>query len=499
MNRYLHLIILVAFGFVMTACGNSATPLPPSAERTFPKQPTSSASEHANSIRPGVYLKSGSIELLRGRGAPQQQDLPRTNKTQPAILVYLPGEDIRHLQFFEVQGMSKRDLGFSTLSVKNEVHEIQPRSEVLPDGIYCVVLGGPVMLPTEVSYWCFQIGSVSSHTPTPAHVSQPAKQIYECNEGDYCEITTVSWSPDSKRLALGTDMGKGGYSAPSNVLVLDSATGKILITLKGHQDYISGLAWSPDGDRLASSSHDNAAIVWNVDTGEPIIKLEGHSDSTGWAIRDIAWSPDGEFLATASAGDSTVRIWDAKTGKELAAQAGTGDVYSQQMWQVRWSPDGTRLLALSGSNRKKVLIWDAKTYNLINEIADTKSTPKDMALSVDGKWLALRFVGLDASIQVLNAQTGKEVIRFKTNRSNALSGIAWHPDSVHLAVGGTVYNANKGTEIVSVNQKDVNLHWVAWSPDGEYLAGVDFAGSYSAASGTGPLKTVWIWPVTVSP
>ena len=104
--------------------------------------------------KPGVYLKSSRMELRREQAMnPQQQGVPRTTEKQPVLLVYLPGEDTQYLQLMRVSG-GARDLGFGTLSFDKGVYEIQPLNE-LGGGVYCVVLGGPLMLPTDVSWWCF--------------------------------------------------------------------------------------------------------------------------------------------------------------------------------------------------------------------------------------------------------------------------------------------------------------------------------------------------------
>jgi hypothetical protein len=106
--------------------------------------------------KPGVYLKSSRIELQRERGMnPQQQGVPQTNEKQPVLSVYLPGEDTQYLQFIRVS-TSKRDLGFDILSFDSGVYEIQPLN-ALGAGVYCVVLGGPLMSPIDVSWWCFQV------------------------------------------------------------------------------------------------------------------------------------------------------------------------------------------------------------------------------------------------------------------------------------------------------------------------------------------------------
>src|SRR5262249_62329776 len=81
--------------------------------------------------------------------------------------------------------------------------------------------------------------------------------------------------------------------------------------LEGHTAQIACIAFSPDGQWLATADWNGAVKLWNARTGEKIRDLEGH----GQLVADVAFSPDGR-LATASH-DRTVRIWDPATGQAL--------------------------------------------------------------------------------------------------------------------------------------------------------------------------------------
>ncbi|KUO17097.1 hypothetical protein AQJ91_32945 [Streptomyces dysideae] len=118
--------------------------------------------------------------------------------------------------------------------------------------------------------------------------------------------------------------------------------------MHGHGQDVWGVAWSPDGNRLASAAHDQTAIVWDLTTGTAATTLAGHSDF----VEGIAWSPDGRHIAT-GADDRTVRVWSAATFEEI----GVVGVHQDKVTSVAWSPDGTRLL--TGSADGTARVWRA--------------------------------------------------------------------------------------------------------------------------------------------
>src|SRR5262249_54435286 len=116
---------------------------------------------------------------------------------------------------------------------------------------------------------------------------------------------SIAFSPDGRRIVIGSLIkdkdGKGLDERSAQVL--DAATGKLIFTLKGHKDPVSGVAFSPDGKRIVTGSRDKTAKVWNAQTGQEVFTLKGHARE----FSSVAFSPDGRRIVTGS-WDKTAKV-----------------------------------------------------------------------------------------------------------------------------------------------------------------------------------------------
>lgn len=87
------------------------------------------------------------------------------------------------------------------------------------------------------------------------------------------------------------------------------------IETKRHRWYPTILALSPDAKHLATGGYDGIIRIWNVETGEFKRALVGHDSY----VYGLAYSPDGNYLASAGSFNATARVWDTKTGMPVAA------------------------------------------------------------------------------------------------------------------------------------------------------------------------------------
>ena len=271
--------------------------------------------------------------------------------------------------------------------------------------------------------------------------------------GAFSDDFSVAFSPDGQILASG--------NGNATIELWDAATGTHIRTLSGHTDWVRSVAFSPDGKILASGGRDATIRLWNATTGEHIDTLSGH---TSW-VYSVAFSPDGKILASGS-GDNTIGLWDATTGEHIETLSG----HTSWVSSVAFSPDG-KILASGGSD-ETVKLWDATTGKLIHTLTEHTDSVYSVAFSPDGKILASG--GRDATIRLWNATTGEHTDTLRGHRGLVLS-VAFSPNGKILASGShegatRLWGVPTGELIHTLGE---DLSWyrsIAFSPDGKILA-----------------------------
>jgi WD40 repeat protein/transcriptional regulator with XRE-family HTH domain/tRNA A-37 threonylcarbamoyl transferase component Bud32 len=201
---------------------------------------------------------------------------------------------------------------------------------------------------------------------------QPLDLAQDHLTGHTDAVWNVAFSPDGQTLASG--------SADDSIILWDVATGQPLgPPLIGHDSSVTSVAFNPDGQTLASSSMDKSLILWDVATGQPLgSPLVGHTD----AVRSVAFSPDGQTLA--SGGDHIIVLWDVATGQPLGSPL---TAHTEPVWNVAFSPDG-QILA-SSSVDGSVILWDVATRRSLGPpLTGHRDAVWSVAFSPDGQTLA---------------------------------------------------------------------------------------------------------------
>jgi WD40 repeat protein len=289
-------------------------------------------------------------------------------------------------------------------------------------------------------------------TLTPSS-TEKTLQLQQTLTGHSDSVWSVAYSPNGQTLASG--------SWDNTIKLWNVKTGNLLQTLTGHSKDINSVAYSPDGQTLASASNDNTIKLWNVKTGNLLQTLEGHS----YSVNSVAYSPDGQTLASGS-DDNTIKVWNVKTGKLLQALTG----HSDSVWSVAYSPDGQTLA--SGSGDTTIKIWDVKTGNLLQTLEGHSSWVNSVTYSPDGQTLASGSEG--KTIKLWNVKTGK-LLQTLEGHSKSVYSVAYSPDGQTLASGSgddtiKLWNVPTGNLLQTLTGHYILVWSVAYSPDGQTLA-----------------------------
>jgi WD40 repeat protein len=151
------------------------------------------------------------------------------------------------------------------------------------------------------------------------------------------------------------------------------------VLLAGHAGEIRSVAVSPHGTVASGAAH-GEVILWDARRGSPLARLEGHQG----AARSVAFSADGQQLASAG-DDSTVRVWDVPAGSRLAVLRG----HRRGVSEVAFSADGT-LLASRGEDQL-IRLWRADALREVALIPDRvrERRPRGLAFHPYRPWLAV--------------------------------------------------------------------------------------------------------------
>jgi len=187
-------------------------------------------------------------------------------------------------------------------------------------------------------------------------------------------IHSVAFSSDSKLLASGGESKYRTADGQKTTIYLWSVDSKELVrTLSGHDLRVNTLAFTPDGQTLASGSNDNTVRLWDVNSGKQLHILEGHSSN----ISTVAFTPDGDSLI--SSGGGGIKAWNVKTGELQQSFA------EQSEYTRCFAIDPTGQL-LAFEVHHGIEIWNLKSSEKLQYL--DFMWPTSMNFSADSKLLA---------------------------------------------------------------------------------------------------------------
>ncbi|MEP3480194.1 MAG: serine/threonine-protein kinase [Fuerstiella sp.] len=359
-------------------------------------------------------------------------------------------------------------------------------------------------------------------------------QVYVANES----VQAINYSPDGKLLVIGTwskrgslevwDLESGSrkfdvdrkqsifavkFSPNGEYLATADSSGTLVVSktskLKNGKPVwtrnlerpIWAMAWSPDGNAVATAGEDRLIQVWNATTGDPIRTLEGHTGPI-WALD---WSHDGQTILT-GAHDRTLRLWNVHSttqdrifvpqpnrrptldavswqpnGRNIAVAGAAHEVFvvDQSTGEriadlkvgirsnfIDWSPDGSRIVAAHDTGVSWWNLSSPATTHTVDELTGLTLSAK---WSPDGQQIAA--CGRTGAIKIWDVTQKKIVGSYRAPSVHC--SVVWSPTADQLAVasfhGAKLIDCEDGTETILQDADDA-CRSVAWNPDGSQLA-----------------------------
>ena len=309
------------------------------------------------------------------------------------------------------------------------------------------------------------------------------------------KISEIQYSSDGAILVVATGIG---------IWIYDTTTYQEVALLTTHTSAVKCLAFSPDGNLLASADNEGTILLWHRSTGAQKVLTRGLK----W-VSNLVFSPDGKTIASGRVG--TIRFWDTITGEEKDALTGlpenigdlsfspdgktivsvtwSGEIcildritgepqktfavpITDSVFSITFSPD--RNIVAIGSRDGNIYLSDLNTGKLMRKLTGHSVDVQRVVFSPDGKTLVSSSY-IDETVRIWDVSTGKSR-RTLTEHTGDIEGLAFSPDGKTLVSSGSGDGTIRFWDVRTGNQKHAvtghadYVYSVAFNPDGKFFA-----------------------------
>lgn len=274
-------------------------------------------------------------------------------------------------------------------------------------------------------------------------------------------VSTIAWTPDGNRVASASHDGLIKY--------WDAETGGLIREL--HLEPSAVLAWSPDVAMFAVGGKDGSVGIGQTDAPSRHLERDGHTGS----VTALAWSPNATMVASAGE-DRSIRLRDLATGETTAILQG----HASTIGTLAWSPVGMRLASASFDGT--IRVWQAPHGEAVAVLRQPK-------LAERGGNAESNSVLAKIAEQVFGEGSEAADAAFQNGIAEPAFSVAWNPDGSRIAAAGMqavrIWHLESAPFVVA-EWPLASARALAWSPDGATLA---------AASVGGERTSVGLWDV----